>query len=78
MQRIEIRVKEQMDERWADWLGGLTIQHADSGGTILSGSVPDQAALYGLMTKLRNLGVTLVSVNSHECLQQGESNRTYS
>jgi hypothetical protein len=76
MQRIEIRVKEQMDERWADWLGGLTIQHVGSGETILTGSVPDQAALYGLMTRLRNLGVTLISVNSQEFLQQGEPNES--
>jgi hypothetical protein len=71
MQRIEIRVKEQMDERWVDWLEGLEIQHANSGETILAGSVPDQAALFGLMTKLRDLGVTLISVNSHEYVQPG-------
>jgi hypothetical protein len=71
MQRIEIRVKEQMDERWVDWLEGLEIQHANSGETILTGSVPDQAALFGLMTKLRDLGVTLISVNSHEYVQAG-------
>jgi hypothetical protein len=76
MQRIEIRVKEQMDERWADWLEGLAIQHADSGETILTGSVADQAALFGLMTKLRNMGVTLVSVNSQECVQHEEPDET--
>jgi hypothetical protein len=73
MQRNEIRVKEQMDERWENWLEGLTIPHGDSGETILTGSVPDQATLFGLMVKLRYLGVTLISVNLQELLtrQQG-------
>jgi hypothetical protein len=74
MQRIEIRVKEQMDERWVDWLEGLAIQHADSGETLLTGILADQAALFGLMTKLRNLGVTLLSVNSQEYVQPGLPN----
>jgi hypothetical protein len=72
MQQIEIRVREQLDEGWAEWLEGLNIQHTQTGETVLTGSIPDQAALFGLMTKLRNLGVTLISVNSQKLAQQGD------
>ena len=63
MLRVEIRVREQLDEDWAEWLDGFTIIHTQENETILSGCVPDQAALYGLMAKLRDLGVTLLAVN---------------
>jgi hypothetical protein len=66
MQSVEIRVKGQIDEHWSDWFEDLTIRHTEQDGTILSGTVVDQAALYGLLTKLRNLGLSLVSVNSVE------------
>ncbi len=64
MQRVEIRVKGQIDEHWSDWFGSLTIVHADMDETILTGAVVDQAALYGLLAKLRDLGLSLVSVSS--------------
>ena len=63
MQPVEIRLKEHLDQHWAEWLDGFTICHTDQDETILTGSVPDQAALYGLMVKLRNLGVKLVSIS---------------
>ena len=66
MQSVEIRVKGQIDEHWSDWFEGLTLAHTEQGETILWGTVVDQAALYGLLTKLRNLGLSLVSVNSVE------------
>jgi hypothetical protein len=66
MQSVEIRVKGQIDEHWSDWFEGLILAHTEQGDTILSGTVVDQAALYGLLTKLRNLGLSLVSVNSIE------------
>ena len=61
-QRVEIRVKEHLDEGWEEWLDGFTITHTGQNETILTGSVPDQAALYGLIAKLRDLGMKLVSV----------------
>ncbi len=64
MQQVEIRVKGQIDEHWSDWFGDLTIAHAESDETILSGTVADQGALYGLLAKLRDLGLSLVLVKS--------------
>lgn len=63
MQQVEIRVAGQIDERWSDWLDGLTITHATEGETVLCGSVLDQSALYGLIGRLRDLGLPLLSVN---------------
>ena len=64
MLRAEIRVKGQIDEHWSEWFEGLTITHTDKDETILSGTVTDQAALYGLLAKLRDLGLPLLSVDS--------------
>jgi len=66
MQSVEIRVKGQIDEHWSGWFEDLTIRHTEQDETILSGIVVDQAELYGLLTKLRNLGLSLISVNSVE------------
>ncbi len=66
MLHIEITVMKRIDFNWSEWFEGMTIRHTDQGETVLSGTVADQAALYGLLTKLRNLGLPLVSVNSVE------------
>jgi hypothetical protein len=66
MLHVEITIKKQIDCNWSEWFEGLTIRHTEQDETILSGTVFDQAALYGLLTKLRNLGLSLVSVNSME------------
>ncbi|MHB0877216.1 MAG: hypothetical protein ACYC5O_14355 [Anaerolineae bacterium] len=60
--RCEIRLKGHLDSRWADWFDGLTITLEDNGDTLLSGPVTDQAALHGLLRKVRDLGVLLLSV----------------
>jgi len=62
MQKVEIRIVGRIDESWSDWLGGLAIRHATEDETLLAGTVPDQAALYGLLTKLRDMGLSLISV----------------
>jgi hypothetical protein len=59
----EIRIKGHLDDRWADWFEDLTITRADSGETLLRGPVVDQAALHGVLRKVRDLGLPLVSVN---------------
>ena len=69
MQSIEIRVKGRLDEHWSDWFDGLTIAHTGD-ETVLTGSVVDQTALYGVLSKLRNLGLPLVSVNPSETPDQ--------
>lgn len=57
----QIRITGQLDARWADWFEGLTITH-DGGDTLLTGPVVDQAALQGLLKRVRDLGMPLVSV----------------
>ena len=64
MQQIEIRVKGRIDKRWSEWLDDLTITHTDQDETVLAGAIVDQAALYGLVAKLRDLGLPLLAVNS--------------
>jgi hypothetical protein len=61
--QYEIRIRGHLDDRWADWFDGLTITLEDDGNTLLSGQVIDQAALHGLLKKVRNSGMPLVSVN---------------
>jgi hypothetical protein len=59
----EIRIRGHLDDRWADWFEGLTITLEDNGDTLLSGPVVDQATLHGLLKKVRDLGIPLLSVN---------------
>jgi hypothetical protein len=61
-----IRFKEQLDQRWSAWLGGLEVIHEANGETVLTGEVVDQAALYGLISKVRDLHLTLISVSPLE------------
>ena|SRR5690349_16423390 len=60
--QYEIRLKGYLDARWTDWFEGLSLAHQSDGTTILSGPVIDQAALYGLLRKVRDLGLPLLSV----------------
>ena len=62
----EIRIKGHLDCRWSDWFDGLTITLEDNGDTLLTGSVVDQSALHGLLKKVRDLGMPLVSVSPVE------------
>jgi hypothetical protein len=66
MRTIEIRVKGCIDEHWSAWLAGLNITHTDEDETVLSGKVVDQAALYGVLSMLRDLGLPLLSVIGQE------------
>ena len=62
-ERYEIRIKGHLDDKWADWFNGLTITREDNGETLLTGPVADQAALHGLLRKVRDLGMPLLSVS---------------
>jgi hypothetical protein len=62
----QIRIKGHLGHQWTDWFGGLTITLEDNGETLLTGPVIDQAALHGLLKKVRDLGLPLLSVNCVE------------
>lgn len=59
----QIRFKGHLGEQWADWFEGLTVTLEKDGDTLLTGPVRDQAALFGLFKKIRDLGLMLISVN---------------
>lgn len=59
----QIRIQGHLGREWTDWFGGLTIRLTDNGETLLTGPVVDQAALHGLLRKVRDLGVPLLSVS---------------
>lgn len=67
MQVYHIRLKGHLGADWTDWFDGLTITLQDNGETLLSGPVADQAALHGLLRKVRDVGMVLLSVT---CIQQ--------
>jgi hypothetical protein len=58
-----IRVKGMLDLKWSDWFDGFVIEDAGNNETMLTGSVPDQAALFGLLSKIRDLGLPLLTVS---------------
>lgn len=69
----QIEIEGHLDGRWQDWFDGLTITSTDDGHTILSGPIRDQAALHGLLKKVCNLGVPLLSVNRVESDQKDKN-----
>jgi hypothetical protein len=60
----EIRIKGHLENAWADWFDGLTISNLENGEAILSGQLPDQAALHGVLNRISSLGLNLISVNA--------------
>ena len=67
--RYEIRLKGHLDPRWAAWFDGLTLTHDSDGTTVIHGPVVDQAALHGLLQKVRDLGLPLVSVTQSTAIR---------
>lgn len=71
--RYEIRVKGHLDTRWAAWFDGMTLSHDGDGSTLIHGLVVDQAALHGLLAKVRDLGLPLISGTEVEPNRRGSS-----
>jgi len=64
MKQVEIRIKGKIDKGWMDWFGNLAITHSSQGDSILTGSVQDQAELRGILSRLADLNLELISVNT--------------
>jgi hypothetical protein len=64
----QVRIRGLLDGRWSDWFDGMTVSATDNGDTLLTGPVEDQAALHGLLKKVRDSGLPLISVT---CLEVG-------
>jgi hypothetical protein len=73
----EIKIKGHLDPYWSDWFAGLELTHLAGDETLLSGSLPDQASLHGLLERVRDLNLTLISVTSGAPLAE-DSNKEVS
>ena len=71
----EIRLKGHLEARWAAWFDGLSLTQESDGTTVIRGSVIDQAALHGLLSKVRDLGLPLIAVTQVDSKQMKERDR---
>jgi hypothetical protein len=74
-QVYQIRIRGHLGSEWADWFGNLAVSLEDDGDTVLTGPVADQAALHGLLKKVRDLGMPLVSVNRADIYNKSEETK---
>ena len=73
----QIRLRGHLGSQWTDWFAGLTLRLEEDGDTLLTGPVVDQSALHGLLKKVRDLGLPLISVNRVPALEPAnQSNRS--
>ena len=70
--RYEIRIQGTLSPEWVEWFDGMEILQEADGGTLLAGWVPDQAALHGLLARIRDMNLTLISVNPAGSREKGE------
>ena len=73
--QYEIRLKGHLESRWAAWFDGLSLTQESDGTTVIRGSVIDQAALHGLLSKVRDLGLPLIAVTQVDPKQMKERDR---
>jgi hypothetical protein len=69
----EIRIRGRLDEDWAEWFDNMNLTHTSEGQTILTGPIPDQAALHGILNRIRDLNLELISVTRAESNTKDES-----
>ncbi len=69
-EHYEIKIKGRLDPRWSDWFSGLKVTELEADETLISGSLPDQAALHGLLERIRDLNLKLVSVTCSDLPMQ--------
>jgi hypothetical protein len=69
MLRVEIHLKGYINLQWSEWFDGLTVSHSGPDETVLNGLVQDQAALYGIISRLRDLGMQLISLSSEQMME---------
>ena len=67
----QIKIKGYLDLHWTDWLGGLEITHDAQGNSLLTGLLPDQSALHGVLVQIRDLGMPIISLSSQPDSMQG-------
>ena len=72
--KYQIRVEGQLNSHWSDWFEGMAIDH-EGETTILTGSVEDQSQLHGFLHRIRDLNLTLISVNRLESRREGKINK---
>lgn len=72
MYQIEIHIKGRLNPTWADWFDGLTVQESAPNETMLHGDLPDMAAVYGVLSRLSSLVITLISV---DCVERSDDGR---
>ena len=70
----QIKIQGHLDSQWSDWFEGLAVEPLEGGDTLLTGPVVDQAALHGVLKKVRDLGLPLISVNRVEPGQKMDPN----
>ena len=71
-QNYRIRIRSHLDDRWMSWFEGLTIHHKSNGETVLTGFIQDQAALFGTLMKIRDLGLALIAVEPVDKVSEKE------
>jgi hypothetical protein len=69
----EIRIRGRRDKDWVEWFDNMTLTHTSEGQTILTGPMPDQAALHGILNRIRDLNLELISVTQTEPAAKDES-----
>jgi hypothetical protein len=67
----KIQIKGKLDPHWSDWFESMQVQESPCGDTILCGSLPDKSAVYGMISRLSSLGITLISVTCDEEIEPG-------